>query len=70
MPSAGHSHVVDEFDVARVDGFYVSPYGSSLIELWEHLVAVEGAKTSMSRWKSNHQKGVELMESVYALVMA
>ena len=28
MPSAGHSHVVDVFDVARVDGVYVIPYGS------------------------------------------
>jgi len=65
VPSAGHSHVVDIFDVARVDGVYAILYGSSLIELRERSVAVEGAKTSMSRWKSNHEKGVELMESVY-----
>ena len=31
---------------------------------------MEGARTSMSRWKSSHQKGVELMESVYMLVIA
>ena len=28
MPSAGHSHVVDVFDVARVDAVYTIPYGS------------------------------------------
>ena len=28
MPSAGHSHVVDVFNVARVDGVYAIPYGS------------------------------------------
>ena len=28
MPSAGHSHVVDVFDVTRVDGVYAIPYGS------------------------------------------
>ena len=28
VPSAGHSHVVDVFDVARVDGVYAIPYGS------------------------------------------
>ncbi len=28
MPSAGHSHVVDIFDVARVDGVYAIQYGS------------------------------------------
>lgn len=28
MPSAGHGHVVDVFDVARVDGVYAIPYGS------------------------------------------
>ena len=28
MPFAGHSHVVDIFDVARVDGVYAIPYGS------------------------------------------
>jgi hypothetical protein len=42
----------------------------ALIELRERSAAVEGAKTSMLRWKSNHQKGVELMESVYVSVMA
>ena len=40
------------------------------IDVWEHSVAVEGAMTSMSRWKSSHQKGVESMESVYTLVIA
>ena len=34
------------------------------IDLWERSVAVEGARTSMSRWRSSHQKGVESMESV------
>jgi hypothetical protein len=28
VPSAGHSHVVDIFDVATVDGVYAIPYGS------------------------------------------
>ncbi len=28
MPSAGHSRVVDVFDVARVDGVYAISYGS------------------------------------------
>jgi len=42
----------------------------ALIELRERSAAVEGAKTSMSRLKSSHQKGVESMESVYALAMA
>ena len=28
MSSAGHSHVVDVFDVARVDGVYAILYGS------------------------------------------
>jgi hypothetical protein len=69
VPSAGHSHVVDVFNVARVDGVYVIPY-VALIELREHSAVVEGAKTSMFWWKSNHQKGVELRESAYALVMA
>ncbi len=40
------------------------------IDLWKQSAAVEGAKTSMSRWKSSHQKGVESMESIYASVMA
>ena len=41
------------------------------IDVWDHSVAVEGARTSMSRWKtSSHQKGVESMESVDALVIA
>ncbi len=40
------------------------------IDLWDRSVAVEGASISMSRWNNSHQKGVELMESVYVLVMA
>ena len=28
MPSAGHSHVLDVFDVSRVNGVYAVPYGS------------------------------------------
>ena len=37
----------------------------------ERSEAVEGERTSMSRWKRCHQKGVvESMESEYALVIA
>ncbi len=42
----------------------------SWIDLWERWVAVEGARTSMSRWKRSHQKEVESMESVYTVVIA
>ncbi len=42
----------------------------ALIELRERSAAVEGVKTSMSRWKSSHQKGVESMESAYGVVHA
>ena len=34
------------------------------MELWEHWASVDGAKTSMSRWKRSHQNGVESMEWV------
>jgi hypothetical protein len=40
------------------------------IDLWERWVVVEGARTSMSRWKRSHQKGVESMEGAYAVVIA
>jgi hypothetical protein len=40
------------------------------IDLCERSVAVEGASINMSRWNNSHQKGVELMESVYVSVMA
>jgi hypothetical protein len=41
----------------------------SWIDLREHWVAVEEARMSMSRWKMSHQKGVELMASVYVVVI-
>jgi len=40
------------------------------MELLERSAVVEGARTSMSRWNSSHQKGVESMECVYAAEMA
>jgi hypothetical protein len=41
----------------------------SLIDLWEHWVVVEGARTSMSRWKRSCQKRVESIESAHAVVI-
>jgi len=34
------------------------------IELFDRCAVVDGARTSMSRWKRSHQNGVESMECV------
>jgi hypothetical protein len=46
VPSAGHSHVVDVFDVTRVDGVYAIPYGS--------VDRVTGAFSGGGRSKDKH----------------